>query len=43
MISKETLLKKVGTDDNLADALTEGVDANAITRHAGVGDDVIPS
>ena len=27
------VLNKVGTDDNLADALTKGVDAAAVRRH----------
>ena len=35
--SKEVVLNKVGTDDNLADALTKGVDASNIAGHvAGV-------
>ena len=35
---KIIVLNKVGTDDNLADALTKGVDATAIEKHAeGVG------
>ena len=33
MSSKEVVLTKVGTDDNLADALTNGVGASAIARH----------
>ena len=31
--SKEVVLNKVSTDDNLADALTKGVDASAIAHH----------
>lgn len=34
MSSEEGVPNKVGTDDNLADALTKGVDASAITKHA---------
>ena len=31
--SKVIVFNKVGTDDNLADALTKGVDANSIAKH----------
>ena len=35
---KEIFIEKVGTDDNLADALTKAVDARIIEKHiAGVG------
>ena len=38
-VSQKTIvINKVGTDENLADALTKGVDAAAIAKHcAGVG------
>ena len=38
-VSKKVItLEKVGTDENLADALTKGVDAEAIRKHLeGVG------
>ena len=38
-VSKKTIvLNKVGTEDNLADALTKGVDAESIRKHCeGVG------
>ena len=38
MSKKEILIEKVGTEDNLADALTKAVDARIIEKHiAGVG------
>ena len=40
--NREVRIEKVPTDDNLADALTKGVDASAIVKHLkGVGAQVL--